>query len=504
MKLDAVLYVAGTVAAVVLTIAVNVIGAQYFSRSDWTSDALFSLSQASKTTLRDLKEPVEVWVLLGRQDPLAAPMENLLEAYRAETAKLDIHHVDPDHEKTELVAVRNRFGIETAKVEGGREVTDAVVVLAQGSRRWFITATELYAEHDGEVRSREERALTLGLRNVTSEKTEKLCFTLGHGERRLADDGPLGVAHLRQIFEKNNFTLESFALRDDAARAEKTLATCSAVAILDPKSAFREDESARLRTYLLTGGSLFLAVSPFDPQGSSVELSLPALEPVLSPFGIELERTLVVEQDPNRAAPDTNGLEFVATAKLHAISETLVLSSAHPEPPRVMVAAALSLGIHPQLADGEVSVSEILGSSDTSVLRGSVIESPNVPHTRRGPFPIALAAERPRVHTTDAHGPRVVVLGSAEMLSPAHWAAPLSEHGSAFIVENSISWLAARPELVDVPEKGHVKSEIHWTEATRTGVRNYVLVLMPLACALLGLAILLYRKSNERPVKGAK
>ncbi len=497
MKLERALGPLGTMAACFTAVAINVVSAQYYRRWDATHEARYSLSAATKKTLHDLSAPVEAWVLLSRADPLEAPIRQLLEAYRAESASLELHYVDPDREPVELVRVKERFGIQAAKIEDGRVLTDAVVVFAQGQRRWFVTANELYVREgaEGEVHAREERALTLGLRSFFSTEKRRLCFTEGHGEARLEGDGDTSLAPLRAMLEKENFELRPIR----AAREGDPFSGCAAVVIADPKTPFSGDEDARLRTYLLTGGNLLLAVSPFSTESHGSALTSRGFDASLAPFGIELEPRLVVETDARRVTPDTAGLEFIAVPKVHAISETLVPSDKNPDPPRAIVARAGSL----RRVGGEGNPIELLASSDTAIAKTSLDDTAlgSAPH---GPFPLAFASERPKLSSTDAHGPRVVVFGSGTVVAPYHFQAPIEDHGSAFLVENALSWITSRPDLVDIPERKAALGPLKWTEKTRLDVRNYVLVLMPLAVALLGAAILLFRRSNERSIRGEK
>jgi hypothetical protein len=70
-------------------------------------------------------------------------------------------------------------------------------------------------------------------------------------------------------------------------------------------------------------------------------------------------------------------------------------------------------------------------------------------------------------------------------------------HGTAFLVDSAISWLAARAQLVDVPDREEVTVGVPVSEGGRDEVRRYVLVLMPLAAIFLGIAVWAWRKSTE-------
>jgi hypothetical protein len=75
----------GVVAGGLLLVNVNVLGARWYKRWDFTSDKLYSLSQPTRELLTGLKQPVEVSVLLSKGDPLLVSVRHMLEAYGAVT-----------------------------------------------------------------------------------------------------------------------------------------------------------------------------------------------------------------------------------------------------------------------------------------------------------------------------------------------------------------------------------------------------------------------------------
>lgn len=108
-----------------------------------------------------------------------------------------------------------------------------------------------------------------------------------------------------------------------------------------------------------------------------------------------------------------------------------------------------------------------------------------------------MASERPRIGPAAPHGPRVVVVGSRFAMAEDNWRQPRPLHGAAFFVDSALSWLVARPPVVDVPDKPEVAAGMRISEEGRDEVRRYVLVLMPLAAMLLGAAVWAWRRSSE-------
>src|SRR5205085_6872309 len=101
-------------------------------------------------------------------------------------------------------------------------------------------------------------------------------------------------------------------------------------------------------------------------------------------------------------------------------------------------------------------------------------------------------------------GARVVVIGTASVLTSPTFREPLPLRGGAFFTESAISWLASKPQVLDVPDKAAVAAGIRIDDDSRNTIRRYVLIFMPATVALLGVAIALFRRQGEgkkRPEK---
>jgi hypothetical protein len=492
----------GVVLAMVVVVLLNVLVARRFTRWDWTSNKRYSLTPATLQTLRDLPEPIQVWVLLGPSDPLEQSVKQLLVSYQAETSKLDIHYVDPDRDTVALEDVKKRFKIETGRTEEGHVVADAIVVVARGDRHWFLSTSDMVEISPGDdtrVKPKEERALTGAIRNVLGTSKTKLCFTMGHGEMNPEDPGPEGAGMLKDLLVKDNY--ETVVVDPGALQTPEPFASCSVVVVAGLRGAFTKDETERLRTYLLAGGNLLLAVSPIP--GSSETGLVPAnLGRALDPFGIALDDDLVIEEDPEASFPGTGGIRFVAQARPHAVTAALVKGDEHRDAPRIVLHFARSMR-HAAEA-GAATPADLLFTSGKAFGLANVVgasewkdQPQKKPGDVGGPLVVAMASERTKTSPSAPHGPRVVVMGSASPLTSPSFRDPLPLRGAALFVENSISWLASKPQVLDVPDRPAVAAGIRITDEDRSAVRRYVLFLMPGTVAMLGLFIGLWRRRTE-------
>ena len=497
----------GLVAAMAVALFINVLGARHYKRADWTKNKLYTLTPATQDTLHGLSDRVEIWVLLGGGDPMEQNIKHLLASYEGETSKLDIHYVDPDKDALALEDVRKRFKIQTGRTEDGRVVADAILVVVHGERHWFLTGSdmvEVTSAEDAKVKPREEQAITGAIRNVTAGTKTKLCFLAGHGERALDDGTDEGVGMLRDILEKDNYETET--VDSTPQNAFEPFKGCAVVVVAPPSIRSREfgaltdAEATRLRTYLLGGGNMLLALGAESDQAAA------SFKKVLEPFGIGLDERLVLDPDPRVMIPDTRANNFVVTAKPHPVTSALTTEGdAVKDPPHIVLDTTRAFrhldgqGATAQdlLVTGDQSFSVDLERA-TAIIRTNVSEVPEKQAGDvAGPFVVGMAGERAKVAKDAAHGPRVVVLGSTIALAQPNWRAPVPWRGAAFLVENSISWLASQPQVLDIPARPSIAAGIKISEESRSEVRRYVLIYMPLAVFLVGLAIGLRRRSTE-------
>jgi hypothetical protein len=244
---------------------------------------------------------------------------------------------------------------------------------------------------------------------------------------------------------------------------------------------------------------MLAAIGPSDA-GEGPVATPTGLDEALESFGIGLDDVVVHEGDAAVTIPDTHCEGFFLTAKPHPVTASLV-SAADGHPPRV--ATFFTRSLRHESPPGAAAASDLLVTSGDAYGKASLAGAaawqgvpPRDPGDRGGPFVVAMAAERTPAAGA-AHGPRVVVVGSRFALAEDNWRQPRSLHGDAFLIDSALSWLASRPEVVDVPDRPAVAVAMRITEEGRAEVQRYVLVLMPLAALLLGVAVWAWRRSSE-------
>lgn len=486
----------GVVAAGVISVCVNVLTHRFYERWDWTESGLYTLSQATLETLHSLAEPVDVIVFLSASDPLSLSVQHMLSAYGSETKLLRPRFVDPDRSPAEFIALQQQYGIQAGKTEDGRVVTDASLVIARGAQHWFVTTEDMvvYDEKDNRARPVLEQALTEGIRNVLSKDKTLVCFTTGHQEISADDGGPRGLAELKFRIQKDNYTTKTVDLvSPDKA---ETLEGCRVVVVPGPDVVFTPPAEARLEAYFARGGNVLLLLNPVLDDGNRIRES--GLSRLLAQAGIELGADFIVERDPQLRMPRGLGETYFTTPKSHDITAGL-LNDDTPRYRPVVTAAQSVRATKDSLAKPLLVTSK--DAFSVKDIRPFVDEGHAVEKhagDASGPFAVAMAAERPKAaDSKEKHGARLVVAGSAN-LAFGQTFRDATLLGDRIFVESALSWLAAKPAIVSVPEKPSHPAGLSLTEDSLGEVLRYVLVYMPGAALVLGGVILVRRRSTER------
>jgi len=486
---------AGVLGAALLAVNLNILVARWYKRWDLTADRLYTLSPPTLKTLHALEQPLDVTVLLGRADPLSVSVRQMLVQYRAESSKLNVKFVDPDQNPAEFQVLQKDLGLLTGHAEDGRLVTDASLVITRGERHWFITSDELvhYDDQSGKAQPRLEQALTEGIANVLGDSKAKACFASGHRELSIDDVGPEGLAEIRHRLEKSNFDVVAV----DLAIPGASLSECTVLVVAGPGVQVDEAASARIVSFIQSGGSAYVLSAPILGEDKRVQRS--GLEPIAKLVGVNFGQDFILETDTALRLPRGAGEVFFATPQSHEVTRGLEREGVKIDS-RVLVSGAQSLRIQ-----ANSPAKALLTSSDKALsLRDlSGLLDPNhkddpSEQATRAAYTLAVAAELPKpASSTAKYGPRVVIAGAANLV----WARNYSDsslYGDRVFSENALSWLSSRPTLVSVPEKTEHDVGLSLSEGTLAEVLRYVLLYMPGCSAALGTFVLMRRRSIEK------
>lgn len=491
----------GVAAAWLLTLNLNVIAGRHYRRWDATRARLYTLSDATTFTLDSLEQSgqdVEIFVFIGAGEPLLASIKALLQTYQARARRhLIVRYLDPDRNPIEFARLKVELDVHVEKAEGGRILADAQIVVRHGKRVWYVKTDDMIVLDEGDdakVRPRAEGALTGAIRAVLSTERTRVCFTTGHHEAAIDDPGKEGLAMLKNTLAKDNYEPESI----DPTKSGASLLGCKLIAIVSPTDAFKLEETKPILEAVQKGTSLLLVIPPqLDP--TTKGLRAHGLAEVAALGGVTLDDAVAVEEDGALREPGGFGLIFKARTHPHATTDDIrkLAESRGIDPAFLVFYARPMARITGQAGTPQelvVSSGKSFGMHDVEGFFASKSEPQRAKGDREGPLDLAVALQR----DGSVGGAKVVVIGfNTPFINLAYIDLSPPVMLDRALGQVWLSWLTARPPVLDIAPKSSVQVAMHLSEEDLAAIARYVLVFMPASVLLLGTAVWLRRRSTE-------
>lgn len=490
--------------AVLLFGMVNYAASRHYRRFDLTRSGSFTLSPRSIEIARGLRAKTDVYVLLSRSEPIYGEVRELIERYASASARLELHFIDPDRQRDRFLALAQQLDLPIVEsAEAGRSMSTAGIVVQSRNRHWQVdreSLRELSTNDEGEggnaaritnARITVERAISEALLQVDRERATKVCFSTGHNELGIAtnEQGARGGQGLADALRHQNFTIETVEVRGQTGVPQ----TCDVLFIAGTARAWSTEDAAAVERYLRAGGNLAAFVDALPLEG---RIAPTGLEGIARAVGIALPPALVIEQESSHIQPETPPLQFRAdTWSEHEITRALRGTSLVVSMLRPLTRAEGSTVVPTVLVSttpdgwGETEVADLMRtlspSRDTRDLAG--------------PVALAMASEYPNA-TRRGEGVasgRVVFFGTSSILEGTNFTLQArAVVSNASMVEAVVGWLSSRRELIEVPARPaeRISFLVSDSEVMRVGL--YVMVLVPLAAALVGIAVWRARKNS--------
>ena len=472
------------------------ISSQHYTRWDWTSDKLFTLSAQSRQLLEELDQDVQVYVFLARGEEDFADVETLLEEYKAITPRIQIEWIDPDRDRARYQVLADRFGIDTW-LDGDATLSQVPVVVTSGERKWKVERHQLIVEDfdsfddagGPKLDLQSERALTGAIVEVTTGEPTRICLAKGHGEWELGAYGDRSFDAVVRELEWEKILVEPVEVTPEAEIPER----CDALFVVSPQRRYSTKEVAVVERYLATGGNVLLA---FDPVLRKKALQPTGFEDSLAARGIVVADDLVIEYDQGRQLPGNPGDLFIVTdLGTHRLVDTIRKRGGG-----VLMAVVRSVDARP---DGGAEVlmrtsPEAVAESD---LERALANDPKKAGLEPRAVPLAVAWEYVPPLGNDlepvkADSPepgRLVVIGDADWMSGELLENP--QLSNIDLLSTTAGWLTRRDALINIaPRKTNARA-IVMSDADLDGLLFRVVFLLPLAALIAGFGVWWARRS---------
>lgn len=279
-----------------ILILVNILGNRIPGRLDLTENRAYSLSPATKNTLKELKDVVNITVYASSElpssfQPVLREVKDILRDYKNfSKSNVTVSYKDPQKDST-LVSEALSLGIQEVQFNTIGEEEYQV-------KNGYLGLAVSYAGESEvipfiEATSDLEYQLTSFIKKLTVSDKKKIAFLQGHGEKSLYS----AYTSLQSELE-NQFTVTELTLDEETKTIDASYAS---LVIAGPNTAFTPADLEAVKNYLSAGGSLFLMIDGIVP-----DLTILSANPnpnnftdFTSSYGFEISQNLVHDLKSN-------------------------------------------------------------------------------------------------------------------------------------------------------------------------------------------------------------
>ncbi len=457
-----------------LIIGLHLLSLRFYSRKDFSTKRYYSLSAETLAYLKRVDKPLNIFVVLSTYSQnknvkqFFNNVQYLLKAYQKsfdeENKALRISYVDPFRDRKELEMLMERYKL----------TEENAVIVVQENRFKVLPMNEFYTT-DVPAKFQGESALTLAILNLTQSKPKSIYWITGHGEIDFQNVHPQNGASLAlQSLVQNNMQVKALPYAINIPEDADLIIACG------PQTSFLPKETRELKHYLQQRNGRFIAFLP-----PVYEHGLDAL---LHDWGISADDRLVVDNGKDVLSSD--GDLLIRRLKAHPITNLLIQNN-----------LGLVFGfIRPVRPDLTTSLSKqkqctpLLYASDTSWAKKDYASkdlSFDANYDLRGPFPIAMLAER-KISTDigiQIPGGCLLVFGCSDWITNSK----LRLLGNRWLFLNAVKWALEQEESLHIPPKA---LEEYTLNASQQKFLLLVLnfLILPLSLFFMGTIVFFIRK----------
>ncbi len=424
-------------------------------RVDLTEEGVFSLSQQTMDVLDSLDDVVEIRAFYGPGDPEFSSLDEFLQRYKYASDKFVYEFIDP-HQRPDLV---EEYSIS---LRGPR------IVLKYRGKQSRVKF---------EPGKPAEETLTSALMQVESSQiTNQVCFTMGHGEDSITGDDPrasmtLWVGSLKT----EGYEAKSLSLLEN----QKIPATCKVVVVAGAKKDFAPEEIVTLRNFLDEGGLAMVLVGAGDSS---------SLNELLNAYGVKVGRDVLV--DPRLKSPFMIVSDPQQYPQSHPVfkkffrSGVVVLN-------QLQAVFPMARSVRRRASPQGLDVTELVRSTDNAWAETTPIEKDKAPtfdegRDIKGPVSMAVAVSASSSPAAkDRQGMKLVVFGSSQFAVDANFRYPFNPN----LLMNSLAWLTHEESKITIRPKFRAASWLMLDEDQMKFITFFSSDILPLLILTLGIAI---------------
>ncbi len=476
-----------------IAVLTNVVGSWIPGRIDLTQGQIYSLSDATKTTLTNLKDLVNINLYISKElpvpvQPILRDIKDMLRDYQTYgKGNIVVNFKDPSD--TAIAA--------EAKTNGIQEVQFNVMGAGEFQlKKGYLGLTVAYAGSHKSLpyvqdTSDLEYQLTSFIRELTNTEKKRIVFLAGHGEKDLAQDYPTLQKELSRQFEVTSFTLDA----EHTTLPEKT----AVLVIAGPTQKIDDATRTIITNFQTKGGSVLFLIDPVTlaMEGLSASPNAESFADFVAAYGVTVNPDLVYDLRSNEIVTFGGGASYFLSnypfwPRALALDKTsLVTKNIESESLVFPWSSSLSLN-EAVLQSKKLKAQKLFGTTPyggRQVAPFNLSPDQQLPSANLGEqiLAVSLSAE-------DNSVGRMIILGSSGLLTDA--LAQRSPESIGFGI-SAISWLAAEESLASIQLKQMVERKMTIDESTRTTVQ-YGNMGLALFLPLLFGGFILWRRKNMK------
>jgi ABC-type uncharacterized transport system involved in gliding motility auxiliary subunit len=449
-----------TIVVLAVLVVINFLANRYNRSYDSTANKQFTLSDQTIKLVRGLKNDVHITYF---DDATRFPQaRDLLDRYSTLSPNLHVDYMDPVKKP------------QQAKMAGYRRDVN-IVVDANGKKE--------------EAKSLTEEEVTGALVRAMKTGSHTVCFLNAAGEHSVDETQARGFSYLKQLLERDNYTVRTIDMKPAAANASKPLAVgqtapmadvevpsdCTVLVLGGPQGDYPQPFVNAIKTYVEKGGhALVMLDNTLQLGREQPAAENAALLKVLDDWGVTVNKDLVLDLS---GVGQLFGLgpevPLVTNYESHPITQPLSrgVPSAFPLARSIEVKSA-----------GSAAATKLFGTSEDSVAVTGLGPGGSIDPKKGKKGPLTLGA----AVTFGGGQGRVIVVGTS--LWAQNNLIGSRQLGNRDLFGNMVNWLSADEELISIRPKAPEDRPLNMTTQKVDSLFWLSVVIFPLAVVGFGMA----------------
>ena len=449
---------------------------RYEVKTDWTVNNSHTLSEASKSLLDTMQDPIKITAYATKDNALRESIQEVLERYQRHKADISLKFVNP-------------FAAPGEVRERGVQVDGELIIDYQGRSEHLLQSPL------------SEQNLTSALQRVARTDNRLIVFLEGHGERSANQGANSDLSQWAFALQNIGFKVVNLNLGEGTGIPDNT----NVLVIATPQNKLLPGEVSMILEYIeQKNGNLLWLLDP--------SVSLAGLEPLAENIGLTVLPGMIVDPTSQILGNSPDVVSITTTGYRHH-PITLGLEndiSYFPQASGLVVVPAEVedwlenplLTTHPQ-AWSEASPSEGMVQYDEGV-------------DIDGPLNIAYALSRQEGHnhaknveekksedeesedledteaTEDLSNKeqRLIILGESDFLSNAY----VGYGANMELGQKMMNWLAEDDNFIDIPSKTAVDLSLEFSPNAQILLASFFLFLLPIFLISIGIMVFILRR----------